>query len=140
MKKLLVLLLVVVMCLPLVACVSADEITALNERIEALEEQLKNDNAENKGKEIIGEWKGVNVNWTLDIREDGTAISTTSSETTYTGAWKYDSELGCYLVDIVDGILRTAKIDTEENGARYIKISGEKFYHVDDLDKVETEN
>ena len=141
MKKIIALLLCAVMCLPLVACNNEEEIKALNEKIEALEEQLKNDsgNAENASKEIIGEWKNVDVNWSIMILEDGTVIRTTSSGKTFTGAWKYDADFNNrYIIDIDYGMLMSTKINTDENDARYIKLNGERFYHIDDLDKVVT--
>ena len=145
MKKIIALLLCAMICLPLVACTNEEEIKALNEKIAALEEQLKNDsnNAENINKEIVGEWKEVDgyTKWTFTILEDGTLIRTTSSGKTYIGAWKYDADLNRYIVDDdYEGMLLCTKIYTTQNGARYIKLDGIRYYHTDDLDKVVTED
>ena len=145
MKKLIAILLLAVMCFALTACNNGEEVSALNEKISSLEEQLKSDsdNVENTSKEIVGEWKDCEhvFDWTLTILEDGTLIRTTPSGKTYISAWKYDADLNRYIVNIEsDGTLLCTQIYTAENGARYIRLDGVRFYHIDDLDKVVTED
>ena len=134
MKKIIALLLCAVMCLSFVACSNNDEeIKALNEKIEALEEQLKNDsdNAENVSKEIIGTWVAAEdsmlAGFTFVFNEDCTG-TIKGVET----KWKYDRELSSYIIANASGeVYCVFEIIADDSGARYFKISGSTFYYQD---------
>ena len=119
MKKIIALLLITVMCLSFVACGNTEGNDAST-----------NDSNKEKN-EIIGTWNPSNdsvlAGYTIVFNEDGTGtIKDTKTR------WKYDDELSCYIVANASGEMYSIfEILTDDNGERYFKLSGTKFYYQD---------
>ena len=112
MKKIITLLLVAVMCLSFVACNS----------------KSNDGDTESARKEILGTWTtssdGTLADYTVVFKEDGTGTINKKEI-----KWKYDNELSCYIVVTASGEMWPIfEISTDDNGARYFKLTGAFFY------------
>ena len=120
MKKIIAVLLVVLMCLPLVACQS----DALGEKIGELEEMLNL--SQSKIDRIIGTWafddEGYNANTKLTIKEDNT-FTFTKGDDVISGKWTYFSDIDTAMM-VAEGMIEYA-IFEEKDGVLRINMEGE---------------
>ena len=115
MKKAISLLLALVMCLSLVACGGGNDTPKTTPNAENdTTQNIKENEALEIGKEILGEWYLVQTtDYVLVFDEDGTGVRKfNGTDTAFT--WKYDEDFKCYTlaleqivtakVEVVDGI------------------------------------
>ena len=152
MKKIIILLLITVMCLPLMACTNEEEIKALNEKIVSLEGQIENlegqieslegqieslekdnDKLEDDASKIIGTWETSGTGGISFIfNADGTATYS-QGNTTIKITWKYDSELLAYVVysPLSSMMAALTLVEGDEHGTRYLQYMEYKLYYKD---------
>ena len=119
MKKIIALLLVAVMCISFIACDKTEG------------NGISQNNSNKEKNEIVGTWvpaeDSMLAGYSFVFNEDGTG--TLKSIQT---KWKYDRELSSYIIANASGeVYCIFEIITDDSGARYFKISGEKFYFQD---------
>ncbi len=123
MKKFIAILMVLMICFSLVACGKNKKINELNEKVDALEQELENNNASDK---IVGTWvfgsSGYNAGTKLTLKADNTFSFARGSES-INGNWTFLPEISTALL-VAQGEVEFA-IFEEVNGVLKVNMQGE---------------